>query len=47
VSLIAGNSRIDGIVLGIDNQGGLRLIVDGVEKAFSGGELSLRLRDDS
>lgn len=47
VSLIAGNSHIDGVVLGIDNQGGLRLIVDGVEKVFSGGELSLRLRDDS
>jgi len=25
----------------------LRLEVDGVEKSFSGGELSLRLRDDS
>lgn len=47
VSLIAGNSHIDGVVLGIDNQGGLRLRVDGVEKVFSGGELSLRLRDDS
>jgi BirA family biotin operon repressor/biotin-[acetyl-CoA-carboxylase] ligase len=34
-------------VLGIDNQGALRLQVDGVEKLFSGGELSLRLRDDS
>jgi BirA family biotin operon repressor/biotin-[acetyl-CoA-carboxylase] ligase len=47
VSLIAGNSHIDGVVLGIDSQGGLRLSVDGVEKVFSGGELSLRLRDDS
>ena len=47
VSLIAGNSHIDGVVLGIDNQGGLRLMVDGVEQVFSGGELSLRLRDDS
>jgi hypothetical protein len=25
----------------------LRLVIDGVEKSFSGGELSLRLRDDS
>ncbi|MFI8398583.1 bifunctional biotin--[acetyl-CoA-carboxylase] synthetase/biotin operon repressor [Pseudomonas sp. Choline-02u-1] len=47
VSLIAGKSHVDGVVLGIDNQGGLRLLVDGIEKVFSGGELSLRLRDDS
>lgn len=47
VSLIAGVNRIDGEVMGIDGQGALRLKVDGVEKVFSGGELSLRLRDDS
>jgi BirA family biotin operon repressor/biotin-[acetyl-CoA-carboxylase] ligase len=47
VSLIAGSSRTDGVVIGIDNQGALRLSVAGVEKTFSGGELSLRLRDDS
>ncbi|MCJ8205452.1 bifunctional biotin--[acetyl-CoA-carboxylase] ligase/biotin operon repressor BirA [Pseudomonas sp. RGM2987] len=47
VSLIAGSSRVDGVVKGIDLQGALRLKVDGVEKIFSGGELSLRLRDDS
>lgn len=47
VSLIAGTNQIDGVVLGIDNQGALRLQVDGVEKLFSGGEISLRLRDDS
>ncbi|MBV6823980.1 bifunctional biotin--[acetyl-CoA-carboxylase] ligase/biotin operon repressor BirA [Pseudomonas sp. PD9R] len=47
VSLIAGVNRIDGEVLGIDSQGALRLRVDGVEKVFSGGELSLRLRNDS
>jgi len=47
VSLIAGVNQIDGEVLGIDKQGALRLKVDGVEKSFSGGELSLRLRDDS
>lgn len=47
VSLIAGSSSIDGVVLGIDHQGALRLDVNGVEKSFSGGELSLRLRDDS
>jgi BirA family biotin operon repressor/biotin-[acetyl-CoA-carboxylase] ligase len=47
VSLIAGVNQIDGEVLGIDGQGALRLKVGGVEKVFSGGELSLRLRDDS
>ncbi|MGE8069669.1 bifunctional biotin--[acetyl-CoA-carboxylase] ligase/biotin operon repressor BirA [Pseudomonas sp. NPDC089569] len=47
VSLIAGVNQIDGEVLGIDNQGALRLRVAGVEKVFSGGELSLRLRNDS
>jgi len=35
------------VVLGVDRQGALRLNVDGVEKIYSGGELSLRLRDDS
>ncbi|TFY85291.1 bifunctional biotin--[acetyl-CoA-carboxylase] ligase/biotin operon repressor BirA [Pseudomonas kairouanensis] len=47
VSLIAGASQIDGEVLGVDHQGALRLSVEGVEKIYSGGELSLRLRDDS
>ena len=47
VSLIAGVNQIDGVVLGIDGRGALRLSVDGVEKIYSGGELSLRLRDDS
>ncbi|WP_339530065.1 bifunctional biotin--[acetyl-CoA-carboxylase] ligase/biotin operon repressor BirA [Pseudomonas mucidolens] len=47
VSVIAGLNQVDGLVLGIDGQGALRLSVDGVEKVFSGGELSLRLRDDS
>src|SRR5450830_1875295 len=47
VSLIAGVNQIDGVVLGVDRQGALRLNVDGVEKIYSGGELSLRLRDDS
>ena len=47
VSLIAGAHQIDGEVLGVDRQGALRLNVDGVEKIYSGGELSLRLRDDS
>ncbi len=45
--MIAGTNQIDGVVIGIDNQGALRLQVDGVENPFSGGEPSLRLRDDS
>ena len=47
VSLIAGIQKVDGTVLGIDQQGALRIDVAGVEKIFSGGELSLRLRHDS
>lgn len=45
VSLIAGVTRVDGVVKGVDNQGALRLEVGGLEKTYSGGELSLRLRD--
>lgn len=45
VSLIAGVNKIDGVVLGIDRQGALRLSVEGEEKTYSGGELSLRLRE--
>lgn len=47
VSLIAGVNKIDGVVVGVDRQGALRLMVDGAERVYSGGELSLRLRDDS
>lgn len=46
-SLVAGQRRIDGVVLGVDDSGALRMDVDGTENVFSGGELSLRLRDDS
>lgn len=45
VSLIAGVNQIEGVVLGIDQQGALRLRVGSEEKSFSGGELSLRLRN--
>lgn len=38
---------IDGIVEGVDSSGALRLLVDGVLRSYSGGELSLRLHDDS
>jgi len=47
VTLTAGSRQIKGVVLGINEQGALRLSVDNVEQQFSGGELSLRLRDDS
>jgi len=46
VVLIAGAQRVEGVVLGIDPVGALRLSVDGSEQRYSGGELSLRLRDD-
>lgn len=47
VTLLAGASSVEGVVLGVDAQGALRLKVGAEEKIFSGGELSLRLRDDS
>lgn len=47
VELAAGARAIHGCVLGVDDTGALRLDVDGREKVFSGGELSLRLHDDS
>lgn len=46
-ALTAGDHATLGVVLGVDERGAIRLNVDGVERAFSGGELSLRLRDDS
>lgn len=45
VTLLAGHAEIQGIVLGVDPTGALRLEVGGQEKVFSGGELSLRLRN--
>ena len=47
VSLVSGTSSVAGRVLGIDDTGALRLDVGGQQRCFSGGELSLRLRDDS
>lgn len=47
VTLIAGAHEIVGTVAGIDGQGALRLKVGDEEHSYSGGELSLRLRDDS
>jgi BirA family biotin operon repressor/biotin-[acetyl-CoA-carboxylase] ligase len=47
VMLTAGAEPIEGVVLGVDRSGAIRLRVAGVERHFSGGELGLRLRDDS
>ena len=47
VALTAGADPVEGKVLGVDHSGAIRLSIDGVERVFSGGELSLRLRDDS
>ncbi|MDY7562136.1 bifunctional biotin--[acetyl-CoA-carboxylase] ligase/biotin operon repressor BirA [Pseudomonas sp. 10B1] len=47
VTLLTAANQIDGVVLGVDVRGALRLEVAGEEKIFSGGEISLRLRDDS
>ena len=47
VALTAGGEPVEGVVLGVDQSGAIRLQVEGVERVFSGGELSLRLRDDS
>lgn len=47
VVLSTASTSVTGIALGIDDQGALRLMVDGKETRYSGGELSLRLSDDS
>lgn len=47
VTLSTASNKIVGRALGIDERGALRLLVDGREQCYSGGELSLRLSDDS
>lgn len=47
VALTAGGEPVEGVVIGVDQSGAVRMQVEGVERVFSGGELSLRLRDDS
>lgn len=47
VMLTAGAEPVVGVVLGVDRSGAIRLRVAGVERHFSGGELGLRLCDDS
>lgn len=44
VSLISGIHIEEGIARGVDERGALLIEIDGVERAFSGGELSLRLK---
>lgn len=46
--LSAGVQQVNGVMIGVDDQGALRMQVDGQgEQRFSGGELSLRLDHDS
>lgn len=47
VRLSAGSQTVNGVVLGVDERGALRLLCDEGERCFSGGELSLRLSNDS
>ncbi|WP_027897598.1 bifunctional biotin--[acetyl-CoA-carboxylase] ligase/biotin operon repressor BirA [Zestomonas thermotolerans] len=47
VVLTFGAQQVEGIVLGVDHQGGLRLQTGAGEQCYSGGELSLRLSNDS
>jgi birA, biotin-[acetyl-CoA-carboxylase] ligase region len=42
VNLHTPSQSIEGVVIGVTHAGGLRLMVDGEEKVFLGGELSLR-----
>lgn len=42
VSVHTGVTTTQGIALGVDDQGALRLLADGEEQIFSGGEVSLR-----
>jgi BirA family biotin operon repressor/biotin-[acetyl-CoA-carboxylase] ligase len=43
VTLLTGTKSIEGLVVGVGVDGALRLLVDGREEHFSGGEVSLRL----
>lgn len=47
VTLTAGAQPIEGEVLGVDSTGAICLRVAGQERVYSGGELSLRLKNDS
>lgn len=45
--LSSGVNEVQGLILGIDSGGALKMRVDGQEQIFSGGELSLRLAHDT
>lgn len=47
VRLVTAIKEEVGIVCGVDETGGLIMRIDGVYKIFSGGEISLRLQDDT
>ena len=47
VVLSAGEQNVSGIIQGVDSSGALRLLIDGVLRTFSGGEISLRLKHDT
>lgn len=47
VVLQAGNERVSGQILGVGEKGEVCLLVDGHEYKFLGGELSLRLQNDT
>lgn len=47
VSLSFAEHEIVGKVLGVSSKGELELLVDGEQKSFAGGELTLRLKDDN
>lgn len=47
VLLHTGNEYISGIINGVGEKGEVCLLVDGQTRSFLGGELSLRLQDDS
>ena len=47
VVLTTGSNATQGVVLGVDERGAIRLNVNGIDRSFSGGELSLRLQHDS
>jgi BirA family biotin operon repressor/biotin-[acetyl-CoA-carboxylase] ligase len=47
VILSAGHEKVWGKIIGVGNKGEICLLVDGSERLFVGGELSLRLQDDT
>ncbi|MFT7559325.1 MAG: BirA family biotin operon repressor/biotin-[acetyl-CoA-carboxylase] ligase [Flavobacteriales bacterium] len=45
VSIVSGSSVVRGCMIGLSESGALRLLVDGREQVFVGGEVSLRLSE--